>query len=426
MSYSKKEINKVIKKIIDSFYLPNENPAFNQDIESFKHNGDFFNSEKLHSNIEPRTITLIGTEKLVKYKNSFRELYNVMDIRTDYKISFETFKNETQQLFFDNEFNYEKIKELLKSMPIIPFYHVARIFGVDMREDYLEFGKFAFINKNHIVEYIELKTQGKEKYAELKKWALEGIANEVKSGKTFIYLAIKYEAKDAAYCKEEYDRELNLVINTLRYISGVKNDRIYIDKKEFMNQGITYQQFTEDGLVLGGKKRDIKDIPILISEALFYNEKNGSKKIWGILSKEKNTEFEKRIIKAIDWVGISINEDNKDIACTEIAIAFEALLKRNDQTLISPSIQGQISESIALLIGKDLAERKNIIKWFKKFYEYRSSIVHGYSKEIEANYYDCLYIFKDTLTKILVDEKYSNIKTLDELNSKLTDLKYDF
>ena len=56
------------------------------------------------------------------------------------------------------------------------------------------------------------------------------------------------------------------------------------------------------------------------------------------------------------------------MAQTELTFAYESLLKKTRYVQINPSIQGQISETVAILIGKDLQDKLDIVRKFVKFY----------------------------------------------------------
>jgi hypothetical protein len=66
---------------------------------------------------------------------------------------------------------------------------------------------------------------------------------------------------------------------------------------------------------------------------------------------------------------------------TELAFSLDCLFKSNQSASISKSIQAQISETIDLLVGKNLKERKELEKTFKDLNSIRSSVAQGTRKD---------------------------------------------
>jgi len=216
-----------------------------------------------------------------------------------------------------------------------------------------------------------------------------------------------------------------LIINTLRYMTGLKQDRIYIDIDEYVDSISSRVQYTKEGFIGNSTKVNRKDIDVPFDEEYYFSKENGNFQIWSMLIKKQRNELETRIIRAINWLGLSIMEKNNDVACTEIAFSLESLLKLNEQqSPITSSIQGQMSEMIAFICGKNLEERKKIIKDFKAFYSYRSSIVHGGESKEEGEYLKYFYMAKDVLIKILVNNNYLSCGSLQKIKEKLDDIKY--
>ncbi|MDD4211477.1 MAG: HEPN domain-containing protein, partial [Clostridia bacterium] len=126
------------------------------------------------------------------------------------------------------------------------------------------------------------------------------------------------------------------------------------------------------------------------------------------------------------WVGISIYEEINDIACTELAFAFESLLKQNISiSPITSSIQGSISEMVAYICGDTLELRKKIIHDFKDFYSSRSAIVHGGDKNYKTNtYMNFLYLIKNTISKLLTSDDFKKCNNLNDVYLVINEYKF--
>ena len=350
-------------------------------------------------------------------------MYELLKVK-EKLISLKSFKDTTQQLFFTDEFNETKINEILDQYRKTNFYIVAKIFGLTMNKPKIEFGKYTFVRKDCIINFIN-QQMNDEKILNPKEFAYINLENESKSDRNFIYIVMEIEACDTNYVSEKFENEVLLIINTLRYMTGLKQDRIYIDIDEYVDSISPRVQYTKEGFIGNSTKVNRKDIDVPFDEEYYFSKENGNFQIWSMLIKKQRNELETRIIRAINWLGLSIMEKNNDVACTEIAFSLESLLKLNEQqSPITSSIQGQMSEMIAFICGKNLEERKKIIKDFKAFYSYRSSIVHGGESKEEGEYLKYFYMAKDVLIKILVNNNYLSCGSLQKIKEKLDDIKY--
>ena len=87
--------------------------------------------------------------------------------------------------------------------------------------------------------------------------------------------------------------------------------------------------------------------------------------------------FAARIQLALNWQSESLQEASPTAAIVKTAIALESLLVANEQE----SLRGPIAERTAFLLARDPETRKRIARTMKKFYDLRSSLVHGGRKK---------------------------------------------
>lgn len=418
MSKITETISKISKIVnLNQSYFPNE--AFS----TFFYTGNIKSQQDISKLKKNPSITISGNDNNRKYNILFRELYELLKVK-EKLISLKSFKDTTQQLFFTDEFNETKINEILDQYRKTNFYIVAKIFGLTMNKPKIEFGKYTFVRKDCIINFIN-QQMNDEKILNPKEFTYVNLENESKSDRNFIYIVMEIEACDTNYVSEKFENEVLLIINTLRYMTGLKQDRIYIDIDEYVDSISSRVQYTKEGFTGNSTKVNRKDIDVPFDEEYYFSKENGNFQIWSMLIKKQRNELETRIIRAINWLGLSIMEKNNDVACTEIAFSLESLLKLNEQqSPITSSIQGQMSEMIAFICGKNLEERKKIIKDFKAFYSYRSSIVHGGESKEEGEYLKYFYMAKDVLIKILVNNNYLSCGSLQKIKEKLDDIKY--
>lgn len=333
------------------------------------------------------------------------------------------FRNICEQLIFDNKFNEIDVSTELSKFKLNIYVNIAVIYGLRLEYDTLQLGKYLLINKRNIVEYIREnidKKNNENHYEHLE----ENFGVDENEDTDYVFVILENQARDRKFAHDLFIEDKKTFINIVRYMLGLKDERLGIDliKNEAYKTEIIQISLKK---LFHGTDIKTKDRIIQIDHPFFTLEENGNKKIWNLLEIDTITHMEKRILKAINWCAISINETNNEIACTELVFAFEALLKQSESGgPTTSSIQGQISEMVAFLIGNSLDERKVLVRKFKEFYAYRSAIAHGGSKTKEMNYYEYLEILKETIITLLTDSQFSVCKNIDELIEKVNDIKY--
>ncbi len=419
----KKVVLNIIKEIIDTLNIPNEELNENLELETFKYTGNIKSendSYKLHTNPE---IQLIGRKKIEKYHMLYRKLYDEMEASKKY-ISFKYFKENTQQLFFTNKFTFDDLCEFLNKLKTQTYYCASPVWGLSLATPEYSLGKFVFIRKDNIIDYVKTKVNSKDDF--LFNHSISFIDKHSKNPANFVYVVLKYDTYDSVYAYELFQKELDVIVKVIRYMVGFSRDRIYVDKKQYIENQESQIQFTKEN-ILTGTKVNRKDVEINLDDEHFSLIKNGNNKIWQILSKETPSELETRIINAIQWAGRSLNEEIGDnISITQIAFAFETLLKRNKEvTPITSSIQGSISEMVSFIVESDVEKRLEKVKRFKDFYSKRSAIVHGaISQKDVYMYYEFLYTLKEFITQILTNEKYQKCNSTEDLYKLIEKYKY--
>jgi hypothetical protein len=124
----------------------------------------------------------------------------------------------------------------------------------------------------------------------------------------------------------------------------------------------------------------VKPIPI---DNEFFAKRNDFNNMWKLIANH-NTQLEKRLTLAISWLGQAYRETSIQNGFLKAAISLEIIFTYSESTIINPSILNQISESIALILGKNAEQRLNIEKEMKELYSVRSAIAHA-GKDNVAN-----------------------------------------
>jgi hypothetical protein len=133
----------------------------------------------------------------------------------------------------------------------------------------------------------------------------------------------------------------------------------------------------------------------------------------------ERTEFQNSLLKALNIYSKSSLAQNLNDKLLYVVVALENLLLKNN----TEPLQKNISERIALLIGKSLDDRLFIIKNYKEAYTLRSAAVHHgatltETKAIENFLRDAWW----TLNKLI--EKADDFLTKEEMINYIDDIKF--
>lgn len=138
-----------------------------------------------------------------------------------------------------------------------------------------------------------------------------------------------------------------------------------------------------------------------------------------------NTNLEKRISTAVEWLGESYSDNNISSAYLKTVIALEALLKNDDKSIITPSIMSNIAEQCAYINGESAKECMEIEKKVKSFYAMRSKIAHAGSKSVSMQQLQIARSFvRCTVLKLFCFTQMENISKLSDFYDILREIKY--
>jgi len=147
-----------------------------------------------------------------------------------------------------------------------------------------------------------------------------------------------------------------------------------------------------------------------------------------ILAKQKNTELERKLILSSKMYWLALQSYSPEITFISLISALESLLLGvSDRDYIGL----KISEKVAFLMSDEQKERLEIYKSMKKYYDIRSSLVHGKSGKavrVERADLDTIkHIFTAVFEKILyMAETYTSFHTEDDkgLDDYINELRF--
>ena len=135
-------------------------------------------------------------------------------------------------------------------------------------------------------------------------------------------------------------------------------------------------------------------------------------------------DLQVRLSKAFIWLGQAFKERNYVDGFLKAMISLEILLQENVKGIITPSIMYQITELIAMVLGKTLESRVEIEHEIRNLYSRRSSIVHDGNENITDEEYTkmCLYA-RAFFFELLMNSRYK-MTSLSELFQLIKTEKY--
>lgn len=161
-----------------------------------------------------------------------------------------------------------------------------------------------------------------------------------------------------------------------------------------------------------------------IDSVFFIEPKHGHDKIWRLLSSASNSEMGTRLLLAVEWIGQSFAERVPSSAFLKAAIAVEILFTP-EQGFITPSIASQISESVAMVLGTDVASRFALEKEVKDLYKIRSGVAHSGKADVHREHLERMQdIACQLVTKVLTLPSLTSVPTSVELQKVLKIMKY--
>jgi hypothetical protein len=361
-----------------------------------------------------------GLENLLKYEYIKNQFYSInSDVKNT--ISLKDFVKNLDNIILNSKKTGTKIckniiqdmiDEILK-MPIKDFLIIKGIYGIKLNDNLksLKLGPFEIWHQPNYKNELKLKYPSSDELLWIG-WQHEYL----------VTINIKARSKDKAYelaNEKHYQFELFIYFAIGHY-----------DKKFCVNiiSKITYKYdaflILDDSTFGSSHSREIIDI-IPLDESYFTDSSIGNDKIWDLLTLGSKDQIKKRIITSIEWIGKANSEIDIKNRFLFYVIAIESMLTIQEKTMITPSIANSISESVALLLGKNYEERLYYEKELKAIYSIRSAIAHGNEKLVSEKEISLVSnVSRNILICFLTDPNIISINSMDKLIEYMKKIKY--
>ncbi len=224
------------------------------------------------------------------------------------------------------------------------------------------------------------------------------------------YILVKVKGPDDNETARKAENEANVLVNVLNCLFCDIAEPIGLMTKIGKNSESSvffYLKKNSNGWSESSNIRPGKLLP--------YAVLNKSKlKTVKTLYESKSSKCSK-LIFAMNWLGKSIKETDYGSAFLEVVIGLECIAEKQSKGMVSPSINYQISNFVAMILEKDVTERQSLIKRLKKVYDKRSLIVHDGKDSITYEDYKNIFILIRRLIHTIIYT--SPFKDIDDLNS---------
>lgn len=184
------------------------------------------------------------------------------------------------------------------------------------------------------------------------------------------------------------------------------------------------------GIGHGFRKRQIKNVVcprflLAIDAGYLVDPRIGFDAIWGMFDIASPSEMKQRVLLAIDWIGESYDEQVASSAFIKAAIALEILFNEQKSEFLTKGIAAQISESVALLLGRDVDSKMSLEKEVKSLYGVRSGIAHAGKNDIKARDLESIQgIARQSVIRVMTDPVFKDVNTASAMTILFKKLKY--
>ncbi len=138
-----------------------------------------------------------------------------------------------------------------------------------------------------------------------------------------------------------------------------------------------------------------------------------------------NNQIERKLSRAIEWIGEAYRDKNRSSALLKVVIALEALFKVDERGVITASIMASLAEQCAYISGKSVDECVEIENYVKELYALRSRVVHSGSNNLGENELKKALTFsRSTVFNLLSLKINEEFQSMDQLHKKVREAKY--
>lgn len=241
-------------------------------------------------------------------------------------------------------------------------------------------------------------------------------------------IQVETSARDFDKASELADLMFEKFELTLQFMIGFVNDsyEVGVMHHRGLRQRASYT-IAENGGV-GSRHQWLGPLQAIdIDNPYFQGPEQAFDRVWTWVGDERASELQRRLALAIEWAGQSYSEVSPASAFLKSAIALEIIFAHNEKTLINASILSQISESVAMLLGKDVDDRVEMEATVKKLYSMRSAIAHAGKNQIsKSDLHHMFRVTRSVIAKLITSYPFREMTSVSRVHEHLKRCKYSF
>jgi hypothetical protein len=237
-------------------------------------------------------------------------------------------------------------------------------------------------------------------------------------------IQVTVQARESTKALEIADAMFERFERVIRFMMGQRISKFEVGILNY--QGMVRRRAIVLGKDFGSSGRDKvgPTQPLSLDDPYFADPERGFDKIWENFEKPSTT-LAQRLLLAVEWVGQSYGERVPSIAFIKAAISLELLFTPTEGGFVTPSIISQLSESVALVVGKDVESRHRIEADVKRLYKIRSAIAHAGMTEVKMVDLTLIQqLARGIVMKMFVAPSLNSLSSVDEMFAHFKSMKY--
>lgn len=224
------------------------------------------------------------------------------------------------------------------------------------------------------------------------------------------YILVRVNGPDDNETARKAEREANILVNVLNCLFCYRAEPIGLMTKIDENRESSVFFYLKKSSGGWSESTSVRPDKLLPNTVLNKEDLETVKTLY----ENQNAKCSK-LIFAMNWLGKSMKETDYGSAFLEVVIGLECIAEKQSNGMVSPSINYQISNFVAMILGKDVVERQALITQLKKVYSKRSLIVHDGKNSITYEDYKNIFsLIRKLINTIIYTPPFNEI---DDLNS---------
>lgn len=238
-------------------------------------------------------------------------------------------------------------------------------------------------------------------------------------------VGIQVQARENARAYDYADEQFRRFENIICYMMGDRSGRQEARVFEFRSPTHSLALAFSSSTTSSSTRLEGAYLPVDLADSYFTDNNSEHTWIWDTVKNGSPNDIQRRMMKAIDWVGKGVRDPDPSVALTQCIFGLESLL-HYDEGVFRPSIVSSLSETCALLAGNTMDDRITVEKLVKELYQKRSATAHeGSDAATDTDVMQAEIIIKSVIHRLVYDPTLKPIQSLRELFEYIHKKKFE-